>query len=49
MSHVNKPSKRTAFLGQFKNRVLTIKQSKKGVKKSKFIQAQIIKVLKSQE
>ena len=37
------------FLRQFKNRVLTLKQSKKGMKKSKFTEAQIIKVLKSQE
>ncbi len=34
---------------QFKNRLLTLKQSKKGMKKSKFTEAQIIKVLKSQE
>jgi putative transposase len=29
--------------------VLTLKQSKKGMKKSKFTESQIIKVLKSQE
>jgi hypothetical protein len=37
------------FYDSLKNRVLTLKQSKKGMKKLKFSEAQIIKVLKSQE